>query len=326
METRKLGYSDLHITPIGLGTFAMGGTGWKASWGPQNDKDSIDTIKWAMESGINWIDTAPVYGLAHAEEVVGNALEGVSPRPIMATKCSRIWDEKGKIVSNLKRDSIRAEIEGSLKRLRVEVIDLYQIHWPLPDEDIEEGWSAVAELVAEGKVRYGGVSNFNLDQLKRAQSIHPVASLQTPYSMLRRQMEKELLPYCEANGIGILVYSPMQKGLLTGKITPERIASLHKEDHRRKDPNFAEPRLRVHLDFVHKLETLASSIELTSAQLSLAWALLNPAVTSAIVGARQPEQLKETLKAGDIALAKATVDSVTDLLREHRENLRIALS
>ncbi len=322
MKTRKLGNSDLHITPIGLGTFAMGSTGWHASWGPQKDSDSIDTIKRAVESGINWIDTAPIYGLNHAEEVVGKALKEMSPRPIIATKCSRTWDEEGNIIPNLKRTSIRSEVEGSLKRLKVDAIDLYQIHWPFPDEDIEEGWSAVAELIAEGKVRYGGVSNFSIDQLKRAQSIHPVASLQTPYSMIRRKLEKDLLPYCEVNGIGILAYSPMQKGLLTGKITLERMAGLPENDHRRMDPNFTEPRLAIHLDLVNKLETLAADIGVTCAQLSIAWALRNPAVTSAIVGSRQPEQMKETIKAGDIALSTETLNAVAEYLREHRENLQ----
>lgn len=304
----------------------MGGSGWKASWGPQDDNDSRATIRRAIETGINWIDTAPVYGLGHSEEVVGSVLAELSPRPLIATKCCRIWDEAGNISYNLKRASIRAEVEASLRRLRIEVIDLYQIHWPVPDEDVEEGWSAVAELIAEGKVRYGGVSNFSLEQLKRAQSIHPVTSLQTLYSMLGRRLEKELLPFCADNNIGVLVFSSLQKGLLTGKFSPQWVAGLHPEDHRKKDINFTEPRFGVHLKLVEKLKVLATGIGMTPAQLSIAWTLRDPAVTSAIVGSRKPEQLAEIIKAGSTTLPVKVLDTVATLLREHRDNLRNALN
>jgi len=230
METKRLGNTDLYLTEIGLGTWAIGGGGWRFSWGPQDDEQSIRTIHRAMELGVNWIDTAAVYGLGHSEEIVGKAIAGIRERPIIATKCERCWDNDGRIYGSLRRESIRAEAEASLRRLGTEVIDLYQVHWPQPEEDLEEGWAAVAELVREGKVRWAGVSNFSLVHLRRVQAIHPVASLQPPYSMLKRDVEAELLPYCAANGIGVVAYSPMQKGLLTGKVTAERVAQLPADD------------------------------------------------------------------------------------------------
>ncbi len=326
MEPRKLGNSNLHFTSIGLGTFAMGGSGWKASWGPQDDNESRATIRGATEAGINWIDTAPVYGLGHSEEVIGSVLAKLSPRPLIATKCCRIWDETGNISYHLKRASIREEIEASLRRLRIETIDLYQLHWGQPDEDIEEGWSTVAELISEGKVRYGGVCNFSVEQLKRAQSIHPVTSLQTPYSLLGHQLEKELLPFCADHNIGVLVYSPLNKGLLTGKFSHQWAAGLHPEDHRRRDPDFTEPRFEIHLDLMEKLKTLSAGSGMTPAQLSVAWTLRDSAVTSAIVGSRQPEQLAEIVKAGRTSLSEEILNTVATLLREHRENLRSALN
>ena len=250
MKTRPLGKTGLQLTTIGLGTWAMGGGDWAFGWGPQDDEQSIRTIHRALDLGINWIDTAAVYGLGHCEEVVGRALRGLSQRPLIATKCERCWDDQGRIVTRLKRASVRAELEDSLRRLGVEVIDLYQIHWPQPDEDIEEAWGTIAELIREGKVRYGGVSNFNVDQLRRIQPMHPVASLQPPYSMLVRGVEAELLPYCGEHGIGVIVYSPMQKGLLTGKVTREWVAGLPADDHRRSDPQFQEPRLIANLALV----------------------------------------------------------------------------
>ena len=223
MKRRRLGYTDLKLSPIGLGTWALGGGGWAFGWGPQDDEESVATIRYALEQGVNWIDTAPVYGLGHSEEVVGRTIKGLCDKVIIATKCGLVWDERGKISGRLKRKSIRHEIEASLKRLDIEVIDLYQIHWPDPDQEIEEAWSTMADLVKEGKVRYIGVSNFNVEQLERIRPIHPIASLQPPYSMLNRGIEDELLNYCQAHDIGVIVYSPMECGLLTGKYTEESI-------------------------------------------------------------------------------------------------------
>jgi aryl-alcohol dehydrogenase-like predicted oxidoreductase len=314
METRRLGNTDLFLTEIGLGTWAIGGGNWKFSWGPQDDEQSIRTIHRAMELGVNWIDTAAVYGLGHSEEVVGKAIRGMRDRPIVATKCERRWDRDGKIYPCLKRDSIRAEAEASLRRLKIEVIDLYQVHWPQPDEDLEEGWAAVAELVREGKARYAGVSNFSLAQLRRVQAIHPVASLQPPYSMLKRDVEAELLPYCTANGIGALAYSPMQKGLLTGKVTSERVAQLPADDHRRGDPEFQPPRLAANMELAQGLRRLAESRGKTAAHLAIAWVLRRPELTAAIVGARKPSQVEETVGAAGWRLSPEDLAAVDALL------------
>lgn len=318
MKTRKLGWTDLNLSTIGLGTWAIGGGKWKFSWGPQDDRESISAIQRALELGINWIDTAAVYGLGHSEEIVGKAIRGLRKKPIIATKCERVWDKDGNISGRLKKKSIRSEIEASLKRLKIEVIDLYQIHWPEPDEDIEEAWTTLGDLIKEGKIRYGGVSNFNLQQLKRVQPIHPVASLQPPYSMLERGIEKKILPYCSANNIGVVTYSPMQKGLLTGKFTRERVKNLPKDDHRRRDPRFQEPELSANLKLVEHLRSIAEKSGRTVAQLAIAWVLRRPEVTAAIVGARRPSQIEETVVAGDWMLSKEDIAAI-DVLLEKRE-------
>lgn len=314
MKTKQLGNTDLHLTRIGLGTWAIGGGNWKFAWGPQDDGDSIRAIHRALDLGINWIDTAPVYGLGHCEEVVGKALEGTSKRPIVATKCGRVWDEQRQISARIKRESILAEVDASLRRLRVDVIDLYQIHWPQPDEDIEEGWEAVASLVKAGKVRYAGVSNFNRQQLERIRPIAPVASLQPPYSMLVRGIEAELLPYCSEHKIGVIVYSPMQKGLLTGKVTRQWIDQLASDDHRRNDPNFQEPKLSQNLALVEGLKTIAARSGKSAAQLAIAWTLRRSEVTAAIVGARRPDQVDGLVGAGDWELSQEDVAAVEQLL------------
>jgi len=314
MQTRKLGYSDLNITNIGLGTWAIGGGGWKFAWGPQDDKESIAAIREAVDIGINWIDTAALYGLGHSEIVVGKAIKGMKEKPIIATKCCRCWDEKRRIFNSLKKDSIRSEVEASLRRLRVDVIDLYQIHHPSPDEDIEEGWEAIAKLIKEGKIRYAGVSNFSVEQLKRIQPIHPVASLQPPYSMLERGIEDELLDYCEKNNIGVIVYSPMQRGLLTGKFSKERVQNLPNDDHRRKNIQFQEPQLSVNLELVESLRPVAKKNNITLAQLALAWVLRRKEVTAAIVGARNQSQIQETAAAGDVKLTEDDIETIERLL------------
>lgn len=316
MQTNRLGWTDLELTTIGLGTWVMGGGGWSFAWGPQDDEESISTIHRAIELGINWIDTAPVYGLSHAEEVVGKALKGLKEKPIIATKCGRVWDEDGNISGCLKKDSIHSEVEESLGRLGIDVIDLYQIHWPIPDEDIEEAWGAIADLIREGKVRYGGVSNFSVEQLKRIHPIHPVASIQPPYSILVRDIEHELLSFCEENNIGVIAYSPMQKGLLTGTFTSERMQNLPEDDHRRRDPMFQEPELSNNLAFVEKLCSVAEKKGRTVAQLAISWVLRRPEVTTAIVGARHPFQIEETVVAGELMLSKEDIDAINILLNE----------
>lgn len=323
MRTRTLGNSDLNLTTIGLGTWAQGGSGWKAAWGPQDDRDSVEAIKQALDAGINWIDTAAVYGLGHAEEVVGQALKQIpkSEWPIIATKCGRDWNEEGDLWGNLKAPRIRKEIDDSLRRLGVEVIDLYQIHWPQPDEDIEEAWGVLADLVREGKIRYPGVSNFSVAQMERIKSIHAVTSLQPPYSMLRRDVEAEILPYCGKNNIGVVAYSPMQKGLLTGKFTKERVENLPADDHRTRDKDFHGERFEITSRMVDELGKIAAENGKTTAQLALAWVLRRPEVTSAIAGARSGRQIKETADAGDWELSDDIINAVEDLLRKREEEL-----
>jgi aryl-alcohol dehydrogenase-like predicted oxidoreductase len=293
----------------------MGGGDWKFGWGPQDDALSVRTLHEAVDLGINWLDTAPVYGLGHCETVVGRALRELkSRRPIISTKCERCWDENRQIVPRLKRASIRQEIEESLKRLGVEAIDMYQIHWPQPDEDIEEGWSAIAELIREGKVRWAGVSNFSVAQLKRIQSIHPVTFLQPPYSMLARGLETELLPYCVQHNIGIISYSPMQKGLLSGKVTREWVASLPPSDHRHADVQFTEPLLSKNIKLNEGLRQIAARLQQTPAAVAIAWVLRQNQITSAIVGARKPGQLAETIPGGALKLSPADLSEIDALL------------
>lgn len=310
MQTKQLGNSDLKITPIGLGAWAMGGGGWQWSWGPQDDEDSITAIHEALDHGINWIDTAAVYGLGHSEEVVARALRGSSIRPYIFTKAERVWDENGNISGSLKAESIRKEVEASLRRLQIDVIDLYQIHWPEPDEDIEEGWSEMLHLRAEGKVRYVGVSNFNVTQMKRALGLGPITSLQPPYSLLARDVEKQILPFAEAHDIGVIVYSPMYSGLLTGAMTRARIASLAEDDWRRRDANFQEPRLSHNLRLVQLLREIGSRHGSSPGEVAIAWTLTNPAVTGAIVGMRNPKQVRGVVGAAELNLTKAELEEI----------------
>ncbi len=296
-ELRKLGNSDLAITSLGVGAWAIGGGGWEFGWGEQDDSDSIAAIRAALDRGVNWIDTAAVYGLGHSEEVVARALDGITPKPYIFTKCERRWNADRKIFPSLKAASIRQECEDSLRRLRVDAIDLYQVHWPQPDEDIEEGWTEMARLQREGKVRYIGVSNFNVAQMKRAQAIAPITSLQPPYSLLVRDIESEILPYVKEQGIGVLVYSPMRAGLLTGKMTRERALGLPKDDWRSRNPDFQEPKLSRNLELVELLRRVGDRHGRTPGEVALAWTLHNPAVTAAIVGLRRADQVEGTLGA-----------------------------
>ena len=322
MRKRKLGWTDLELTVIGFGSWALGGGGWQFSWGPQDDEESIAAIHRALDLGINWIDTAAVYGLGHSEEIIAKALRGIRKKPIIATKCGLVCNEKGEVFGCLIRDSIRKAVEDSLRRLEVEVIDLYQIHWPDPEPDIEEAWSTMADLVKEGKIRYAGVSNFNVEQMKRIEKIHPIASLQPPYSMIMRDIEKEILPYCAEKNMGVIVYSPMQKGLLTGKFTPERVKNLPPDDHRRSDPQFNEPLLSINLELIEKLKPIAEKHGRTLAQLAIAWVLRRPEVTAAIVGTRRPSQIEETFPAGDWELAAEDIEAIEKLLQEREEKIK----
>ncbi len=303
MKTKRLGNSDLFITPIGFGAWAIGGSGWEFAWGGQDDSDSVSAIWEALDAGINWIDTAAVYGLGHSEEVVARALEWMKTRPYVFTKCSMVWDERREIGHRLKADSIRRECEASLRRLRVETIDLYQIHWPDPDEDVEEGWATLAALKQEGKVRHIGVSNFNVQQMRRAQAIAPITSLQPRYSLLHREIEEAVLPFAARENLGVIAYSPMASGLLTGAMTRERIADLPADDWRKRHPDFQEPQLSRNLKLVRLLRALGRLHGRTPAEVAVAWVLHNPAVTGAIVGARRPGQVWGVAGAGEFRLS-----------------------
>lgn len=326
MKTRKMGWTDLELTTVGLGTFAIGGTGWMASWGAQDDKDSINTIRRALDLGINWLDTAPIYGFGHSEEIVSRALKGLAKKPIISTKCGSLPGEKGMVIRRLKKDSVLAEAETSLKRLGIEVIDIYFVHWPLPDEDIEEAWGAIAQLIKQGKVRYAAASNFSVAQLKRVQPIHPVAVLQNPYNMLERSLEHEVMEYCAKNQIGIVPWAPMAQGMLTGRFSRERLDKLDKDDNLRRELSqyFKEPGFSASLELVEKLKPIAQRNGRTLSQLAIAWVLRRPEVTSAIVGARRPAQIEETAVAADWALTKKDIEEIEKLLAERTRKLGMA--
>jgi aryl-alcohol dehydrogenase-like predicted oxidoreductase len=312
MQKKRLGNSDMELTHIGIGAWAMGGGGWAFAWGPQDDTQSIAAIHTALDAGVNWIDTAAVYGLGHSEEIVARALAGRSNRPYVFTKCERTWNENREIKPVLKADSIRRECEASLRRLQVDVIDLYQIHWPQPDEDIEEGWGAVAKLKQEGKVRWIGVSNFNVAQMERIRPIAPITSLQPPYSAISPDVETDILPYCRQHGIGVIVYSPMKSGLLTGTMTRERVAGLPADDFRRRAPAFQEPDLTRNLALADLMKKLGARHGRSAGEVAIAWTLRHPVVTAAIVGMRSAEQAKGVLGALDFRLSPdeiAEIDS-----------------
>lgn len=317
MNTKRLGNSDLLITPIGFGAWAIGGGGWEFAWGPQDDNESIAAIREALDAGINWIDTAAVYGLGHSEEIVARALQGVSNRPYIFTKCSLVWDEKGKISHSLKADSVRRECEASLRRLNVDVIDLYQIHWPIPNEDIEEGWAAMAKLKEEGKVRYIGVSNFTIAQMRRAQAIAPLTSFQPLYSLLHPEVAKEILPFAARENIGVITYSTMGCGMLTGSMTQERIANLPADDWRRNNRDFQEPLLSRNLRLVELLRDIGNRHGRTPGEVAIAWVLNNPAVTAAIVGARRPDHVKGVIGAAQFRLSPEEIDQLESFFKKY---------
>ena len=317
--TRQLGNSDMQITAIGFGAWAIGGGDWQFGWGSQDDNDSVAAIQRVLDLGINWIDTAAVYGLGHSEEVVARALEGRQQKPYVFTKCSMIWSKKfwqakDQIHRSLKRDSVRNELESSLRRLKLDVIDLYQIHWPDPESEIEEGWETLAKLKQEGKVRYIGVSNFSVAQMERISKIAPITSLQPPYSMLNRGVEKEILPYCQQHNIGVINYSPMVSGLLTGAMTKERVAQLPPDDWRRNNARFQEPQLSRNLKLVELLREIGNAHGRSPGEVAIAWTLNNPTVTAAIVGARNAKQVDGIIGASTLRLQPDEISRIEDFL------------
>ena len=313
MQTRKLGNSDLNITRVGFGAWAIGGGGWEFGWGNQEDNDSIAAIKRALELGVNWIDTAAVYGTGHSEEVVAKALkEWPGARPYIFTKCSMVWDEQRKVRFEHSADSIRRECEGSLRRLQVSVIDLYQMHWPPADNGagLEEAWQTMAALQKEGKVRWIGASNFDVEQLKRAEKIASVTSLQPPYSLIRRQIEAEILPYCQKRGIGVISYSPMASGLLTGAMTRERAAALPENDFRSRGAEFKEPRLSKNIELVERLRQVGQRLGRSPGEIAIAWVLRHPAITGVIVGARNAKQIEGVVGVADVTLTEQDIAEI----------------
>lgn len=317
MQRRPFGNTDMKITPVGFGAWALGGGDWIYAWGPQDDRESIAAIHHALDQGINWIDTAAGYGLGHSEEIVGQALAGMTERPYVFTKCSLPWNERGEIVASLKRDSIRRECEESLRRLKLEAIDLYQIHWPNPEEELEEGWATLAGLQREGKVRWIGVSNYSVAQMRQAAAIAPISSLQPPYSLIRPEVENEILPYCQENNIGVIVYSPMYSGLLSGKMTPERIKNMPADDWRQRDPEFQMPRLEKNLQLVSVLAEIGNRHDVEPGAVAIAWTLRNPAVTAAIVGARRPSQVDGILPSVEIQLSSHEISQLNSFISEN---------
>jgi aryl-alcohol dehydrogenase-like predicted oxidoreductase len=314
---RTLGNSDLRLTPIGFGAWAIGGGDWQFGWGSQDDSDSIAAIHHALDLGINWIDTAAVYGLGHSEEIVARALKGTSRKPLIFTKCSMRWNDDRTIHRSLKAASLAEELENSLRRLDVDAIDLYQIHWPDPDPEIEEGWETLARFREQGKVRWIGVSNFSVEQMERARKIAPITSLQPPYSMLRRAIEEKILPYTQAHGVGVINYSPMVSGLLTGKMTPERVANLPSDDWRRRAVEFNEPRLTRNMRLVEVLREIGAGHGVSPGVVAVAWTLHNPAVTAAIVGGRSGEQVDGVAPALEFRLKDEEFARINAFLAEN---------
>jgi len=302
LPTSKLGSTGLEITRVGFGAWAIGGGGWQFGWGPQDEAESLAAIERALELGVNWIDTAAAYGFGRSEHVVGRALEGVRERPFVFTKASLLEGPDRTVVHNLKRDSILREAHASLERLGIDAIDLYQIHWPVPVEDIEEGWAAFAELREQGLVRHIGVSNFDVPQLRRIGQIAPVETLQPPYSLVAREAERELLPFADGAGIGVIAYSPMGSGLLSGRMTRGRVANMPDDDWRKHDEHFTEPQLSQHLALVERLRAVGARHGTTPGAVAVAWTLRNPAVDGAIVGFRRPDQVDPILAAARVEL------------------------
>jgi aryl-alcohol dehydrogenase-like predicted oxidoreductase len=315
MQKKKLGNSDMELSPLGFGSWAVGGGDWQFSWGPQDDNDSVAAIHKALELGVNWIDTAAVYGLGHSEEVVARALKSTSHKPYVFTKCGLVWDEKRQVSNSLKQ--IRREIEDSLRRLSVETIDLYQVHWPKPDEEVEEAWGVMADLQKQGKVRWIGVSNFSVDQMKRAMKIAPITSNQPPYSMLNRAVEETILPFCMENNIGTINYAPMHSGLLTGAMSKERVANFSSDDFRRNAKNYQEPLLSRNLAVAEFLKTIGARHGVSAGVVAIAWTLHHPAITAAIVGGRSAKQVEGVMPAEKFRLSEEEFGEIQGYLAQH---------
>jgi aryl-alcohol dehydrogenase-like predicted oxidoreductase len=315
MEKKKLGNSDMELTPTGFGAWAIGGGDWQFAWGPQDDNDSIAAIHKALDLGINWIDTAAVYGLGHSEEVVARALKTAPQKPYVFTKCGLVWNEKREVTNDLKQ--VRRECEDSLRRLGVEAVDLYQMHWPKPDEELEEAWGVMADLRKEGKVRWIGVSNFSVSQMERAMKIAPITSNQPPYSMLNRAVEAEVLQFCQKSGIGVINYAPMHSGLLTGAMTKERVANFPKDDFRRNAKNYQEPLLSRNLAVADFIGRIGKRHGVSAGVVAIAWTLHNPAVTAAIVGGRNPKQVEGIVPAATFRLSEEEFAEIQAYLAEH---------
>ena len=319
MKTRKLGLTDLHFSTVGIGTWPMGSIYGGMSWGPQDDRESVDTILKAVEQGINWLDTAPTYGRGHSEEVVGMALKEVSERPFIVTKCGTTWTEDGKPAFRLDKEDVRRQCEGSLKRMGIDVIDLYLVHWPNPIEYLEEGWQTCSNLVKEGKIRYIGVSNFSVEQMEQLKAIHPVAAMEPPYSMIERRIESEILNYCSKNGMGVITYSPLQQGLLTGVM--KSVDELAENDFRRNNPHFKEPEFSLNIRLAEELESIAEKYGRSVAQLAIAWCLRRPEVTAALNGARSSAEIQDSVLAGDLELRQEDIDEIENLLSKRQKEL-----
>ena len=315
MNKNKLGNSDMELTPIGFGSWAIGGGDWQFSWGPQDDNDSIAAIHKALDLGINWIDTAAVYGLGHSEEVVARALKTTSYKPFIFTKCGLVWDEKREVGNSLKQ--IRREAEDSLRRLAVDAIDLYQVHWPKPDEELEEAWGVMADLQKQGKVRWIGVSNFSVDQMERIRKIAPITSNQPPYSMLNRAVEATNLPFCKKNNIGVINYAPMHSGLLTGAMTKERVAHFTSDDFRRNAKNYQEPLLSRNLAVAEFIGKIGKRHNVSAGVVAIAWTLHHPAITAAIVGGRNAKQVEGVIPAAAFRLSQEEFSEIQTYLAEH---------
>jgi len=315
MNLNQLGASNLWLTRIGFGAWAIGGGDWAFAWGPQDDNASIAAIHRAIDLGVNWIDTAPVYGLGHSEEIVGKAVKAAAKKPMIFTKCGMVWNGQREITRTLLE--IRREVEDSLRRLQVETIDLYQIHWPVEDKDLEAAWTVMGDLQREGKVRYLGASNFSVAQMERCLKIAPITSLQPPYSMLNRAVEAELLPFCQCHAIGVINYAPMHSGLLTGAMTQERVASFPADDFRRNAKNYQEPLLSRNLAIADFLKTIGARHNVSAGVVAIAWTLANPAITAAIVGGRSPEQVEGVFPAASFQLAESEMQEIQAFLDAH---------
>ncbi|HOK80456.1 MAG TPA: aldo/keto reductase [bacterium] len=321
MLKRKLGSSDMEITIIGLGTWAIGGTGYNYSWGSQDDRDSIETIKTAINLGINWVDTAPAYGLGHSEKIVGIATKDFRNHVFIFTKLGKSWDEKGVLGDGLSGKTVRQETLQSMKRLGVGRIDLMQIHWPRPDTEVEPAWTEMCKLVDEGKIRAIGVSNFNIEQLERIKKIRIPASLQPPYCIFRREIEKEILPWCRENNVGVICYSPMYYGLLAEKFDEQRISKMSVDDWRRKLPELSTNH-KIYCEFYDQFKKIADQCHMTTGQLAIAWVLAHPAVTGAIVGARKPDQIKEIMSNCTFEISASVKEEIDSLSEQYSTLIR----